>query len=148
MTLFEAPDPPHPADARHFTGPASVTHIDRVVEQPLLNMYRVAFQPSARTAWHAHTGVQVLLVLEGRCRVQKAGEPIREVAAGGAVRIEPGERHWHGATPESPMTHIALNIDTTTEWFEQVGDAEYAGTDRHALRPPPDSPESSERGGR
>jgi quercetin dioxygenase-like cupin family protein len=92
-----------------------------------MNMYRVTFPPSARTAWHAHTGVQLLLIVEGRCRVQKAGEPIQEVAAGGAVRIEPGERHWHGAARDAPMTHLALNIDTTTEWFERVSDAEYAG---------------------
>jgi quercetin dioxygenase-like cupin family protein len=127
MKLFQAHDhPPRPVDAEHFTGPASVAHIDRLVEQPRLNMYRVTFEPSARTAWHIHTGVQLLLVVEGRCRVQKAGEPVQEVSAGGAVRIEPGERHWHGATPDAPMTHLALNIDTTTEWFEQVSDAEYA----------------------
>lgn len=90
-------------------------------------MYRVTFQPSARTAWHAHSGVQLLLVVEGCCRVQKAGEPIQEVAAGGAVRIEPGERHWHGATPDAAMTHLALNINTMTEWFDQVSDAEYTG---------------------
>ena len=69
----------------------------------------------------------MLLVVEGRCRVQKAGEPIQEVAAGGAVRIEPGERHWHGATPDAAMTHLAVNINTMTEWFEQVSDAEYRG---------------------
>ena len=90
-------------------------------------MYRVAFEPSARTAWHVHTGVQVLLIIEGRCRVQKSGEPIHEVVAGGAIRIEPGERHWHGATPDAPMTHLALNINAATEWFDQVTDAEYAG---------------------
>jgi len=129
MKLFQAHDQPaRPADAEHFTGAASVAHIDRLVEQPRLNMYRVTFEPSARTAWHAHTGVQVLLVVEGCCRVQKAGEPVQDVSAGGAVRIEPGERHWHGATPDAPMTHLALNIDTKTEWFEQVSDAEYAQT--------------------
>ena len=128
MKLFHAPDhPSRPADAQHFTGPASVAQVDRLLEQPRMNMYRVTFQPSARTAWHAHSGVQLLLILAGCCRVQKAGEPIQDVAAGGAVRIEPGERHWHGATPEGPMTHLALNINATTEWFEQVSDAEYAG---------------------
>jgi quercetin dioxygenase-like cupin family protein len=71
--------------------------------------------------------VQLLLVIEGRCRVQKRGEALHEVAAGGAIRIEPGERHWHGATPDGPMTHLALNINAATEWFEQVTDATYAG---------------------
>ena len=69
--------------------------------------------------------MQLLLVIEGRCRVQKDGESVQEVTAGGAVRIEPGERHWHGATPDGPMTHLALNIDAATEWFEPVTDAEY-----------------------
>ena len=126
MKLFYAPDhPPRPADVEHFTGPVSVAQINRLSDEPPTNMYRVTFQPSARTAWHAHTGVQLLLVVEGTCRVQKAGEPIHELAAGGAIRIEPGERHWHGATPDAAMTHLALNINTMTEWFEQVSDAEY-----------------------
>lgn len=116
-----------PADPRNFTGRASVARIDRLSDQPTVNMYRVRFEPSARTAWHSHTGVQLLLVIEGRCRVQKAGEAVHEVTAGGAIRIEPGERHWHGATPAAPMTHLALNIDAGTEWFEQVTDAAYAG---------------------
>ncbi|MBI2188494.1 MAG: cupin domain-containing protein [Acidobacteria bacterium] len=125
MRLFPAADHPSaPVDTKHFTGAATMARLDGVAEQPPVNVYRVTFQPSARTAWHAHTGVQVLLVIEGRCRIQKAGEPIQEVAAGGAVRIEPGERHWHGATPDGPMTHLALNIDTTTEWFEKVSEAE------------------------
>jgi len=95
--------------------------------RPEVHMYRVAFQPSARTAWHAHSGIQLLLVVEGRCRIQKDGEPIEEVAAGGAIRIEAGERHWHGATADGPMTHLALNVDAATEWFDKVTDAQYAG---------------------
>jgi quercetin dioxygenase-like cupin family protein len=117
-----------PVDPRNFTGAATVARIDGLVEKPAVNMYRVTFQPAARTAWHAHTGVQLLLVIEGRCRLQKEGEPIQEVAAGGAIRIEPGERHWHGAAPDTAMTHLALNIDAATEWFEKVTDAHYAGS--------------------
>ena len=128
MKVFQSSD--HPAglaDPQNFTGQASVVRMDRLSDQPAVNMYRVTFQPAARTAWHAHTGVQLLLVIEGQCRVQKEGEAIHEVTAGGAIRIEPGERHWHGATPDAPMTHLALNIDAATEWFEQVTDAAYAG---------------------
>ena len=128
MKVFHASDHVASAvDPRNFTGLASVARIERLSDQPSVNMYRVTFQPVARTAWHAHTGVQLLLVIEGRCRVQKAGEPIHEVAAGGAIRIEPGERHWHGATADAPMTHLALNINAATEWYEQVTDAEYHG---------------------
>jgi quercetin dioxygenase-like cupin family protein len=126
MEFFFAVDhPPRPADVEHFTGAATVAQIHGLCAQPSVNLYRVTFQPSARTAWHAHTGVQVLLVLEGCCRVQKAGAPIQDVAAGGAIRIEPGERHWHGATPDAAMTHIALNFNATTEWFEKVSDLDF-----------------------
>ena len=129
MEFFHAADdPPRPADVAHFTGAATVAQIHGLCTQPSVNLYRVTFQPSARTAWHSHTGVQVLLVIEGCCRVQKAGAPIQDVVAGGVVRIEPGERHWHGATPDSAMTHIALNFNATTAWFEKVSDREYAAT--------------------
>jgi quercetin dioxygenase-like cupin family protein len=130
MKLFQARDhQPRPADAEHFTGAVTMARMDPISEQPPVNMYRVTFQPSARTAWHLHTGVQLLLIVEGCCRVQKAGEPVQEVEAGGAIRIEPGERHWHGASPDAPMTHLAINLDTTTQWFERVTDAEYARAD-------------------
>jgi 4-carboxymuconolactone decarboxylase len=128
MKVFQAFDhAADPADPRNFTGRATMARIDRLSDQPTVNMYRVAFEPAARTAWHAHSGVQLLLVIEGRCRVQKEGDAVHEVGAGGAIRIEPGERHWHGAAPHTSMTHLALNIDAVTEWFEQVTDAEYAG---------------------
>ena len=96
-----------------------------VVENPAVNIYRVRFQPNARTAWHTHSGPQLLLIVEGRCRVQKDGEPVQEIESGGAVRIAPGEKHWHGATSAAPMTHIAVNINVTTQWFEQVTDTQY-----------------------
>ncbi len=128
MKLFQpSAHPPNPADPNNFTGSASMARMDGLSAQPTINMYRVAFQPSARTAWHTHSGPQLLLVIEGRCRVQKEGEPIQEVATGGAIRIEPRERHWHGATPDAPMTHLALNVDATTEWFEKVTDLQYDG---------------------
>ena len=75
MKLFDADDHrPQPADPERFSGRASMAHMDRLSEQPAVNMYRVAFEPSARTAWHAHSGVQLLLIIEGRCRVQQEGE--------------------------------------------------------------------------
>ena len=104
-----------------------MARMDGVNASPDINVYRVTFQAGARTAWHTHTGPQLLLVVEGSCRLQKEGEAIQEVSAGGAVRIEPGERHWHGATPDAPMVHLAINIDATTAWFEHVTDEQYAG---------------------
>jgi len=104
-----------------------MARMDGLNEAPRVNMYRVRFQATARTAWHTHSGPQLLLVVEGTCRVQREGEPVRDVSTGGAIRIEPGERHWHGAGPDGPMTHLALNIDATTDWFEKVTDEQYAG---------------------
>jgi quercetin dioxygenase-like cupin family protein len=127
MELFHSRDhQPQPADPLRFSGDATMARMD-LSGRPELHMYRVAFQPSARTAWHAHSGMQLLLVIEGRCRIQKDGEPIQEVAAGGAIRIEAGERHWHGATADAPMTHLALNVDAATDWFEKVTDDQYGG---------------------
>ena len=129
MELFDgAAHPEQPADPKTFTGAATMARFDGLTASPAVNMYRVTFTPSARTAWHVHKGgPQILLVIEGRCRLQKHGEPIREIGTGGGVRIEPGERHWHGATPDGAMTHLALNINSRTEWFDQVTEQEYAG---------------------
>ena len=68
-----------------------------------------------------------MLVTEGTCRFQAEGAPVQEAGAGSVVSIAPGERHWHGATPDAPATHVALNVDATTDWFEKVTDTEYAG---------------------
>ena len=128
MKLFHLPhDAPAPADPANFTGDATLTRLDGVCENPTVNVYRVAFEPGARTAWHSHTGTQLLLIIEGRCRLQKDGEPVQEVDAGGAVCISPGEKHWHGATAGAAMTHLALNIDAATTWLEKVSDQQYDG---------------------
>lgn len=118
---------PQPVDPANFTGDATLARMDGVCSRPHVNAYRVTFQPKARTAWHTHSGPQLLLVVEGRCRLQKAGEPVQEIEAGGMVCIEPGERHWHGAAAGAPMTHVALNIDASTTWLAKVTDAEYRG---------------------
>ena len=91
---------------------------------------RVEFEPAARTAWHTHSGPQILIVINGCCRLQRHGKPLTEIIAGDVVCIEPRERHWHGAAPDSPMTHIAINIDSTTTWLEKVTDTEYVGAFR------------------
>ena len=115
-----------PLDPANFTGTGTLVRMTGVSAGPAVNAYRVGFEAGTRTAWHAHTGTQLLVVTEGTCRCQKEGEPVHEVAGGGIVAIEAGERHWHGATPDAPMTHIALNIDASTTWFEKVSDQEYS----------------------
>ncbi len=116
-----------PSDPNTFVGRARLTRMSDAAAHPQTNIYRVAFEASARTNWHRHTGPQLLQILEGTCRFQKAGEPVHEAAAGDLISIAPGERHWHGAAPTGPMTHVAINIDAKTDWFEPVTDEDYAG---------------------
>ena len=116
-----------PSDPNTFVGRARLTRMNDAAAQPHTNVYRVAFDAGARTNWHSHTGPQLLQILEGSCRFQKDGGPVREAAVGDLISFEPGERHWHGATPDGPMTHAAINIDATTSWFERVAEREYAG---------------------
>jgi quercetin dioxygenase-like cupin family protein len=93
----------------------------------------VTFEPGARTAWHRHPLGQTLIVLSGFGRVQHEGGPIEEIRPGDVVWIPPNERHWHGASPNTAMTHIAIQeaLDgKMVEWLEHVTDAQYAATPR------------------
>lgn len=114
-------------DPNTFTGAGTLVRLDGVCERPSVNAYRVRFEARTRTNWHTHSGTQLLLVVEGTCRFQSEGGAVQEVHAGGIVSIAPGESHWHGATPDAPMTHVALNIDAATTWLEPVTDAQYEG---------------------
>lgn len=90
---------------------------------------QVTFDAGARTAWHTHPVGQTLIVTSGTGRVQFWGGPIQEIKPGDVVLIPPGQKHWHGASPGSPMTHIAVQeqLDgTTAEWHEKVTDEQYA----------------------
>ena len=89
---------------------------------------RVAFEPGARTAWHTHPLGQTLYVVSGVGRIQTKGEPVREIRPGDVVWIPPGEKHWHGGSPTTSMTHIAMQESLNgshASWMEQVTDAEY-----------------------
>lgn len=128
MELFLTADhPQHNADPNTFTGQATIARVDGVSRDPDINVYRVLFQPSARTAWHSHSGQQILLILKGTCYLQREGASIQELSAGDVARVDSGERHWHGASPNEPMVHLAVNVDLTTDWFEQVTDQQYTG---------------------
>lgn len=90
----------------------------------------VTFEPGARTAWHTHPLGQVLIITFGAGRVQREGEPIEEVRPGDVVWFEPGEKHWHGASPATAMSHIAIQeaLDgKAVDWLEHVSDGQYAG---------------------
>ena len=116
-----------PSDPNTFGGRARLTRMNDAADHPPANVYRVAFEAGARTNWHSHTGPQLLQIIEGTCRFPKEGGQVREAVVGDLISIAPGERHWHGAAPNGPMTHIAINIDATTNWFEPVTAEEYAG---------------------
>ncbi len=112
-----------------FTGNAWIDEIALDAEPSRARLYRVSFEPGARTAWHTHPLGQVLHVLAGVGRVQASGQPVMEVHAGDTVRIAPGERHWHGAAPANTMVHLALqevNAEgVEAAWMEHVTDEEY-----------------------
>ncbi|MET7399120.1 cupin domain-containing protein [Dactylosporangium sp. NPDC005572] len=81
----------------------------------------VFFAPGARTFWHHHEHGQILQVLAGRGLICTAGEQPQVIRAGDTVWVPPGERHWHGAAPDSFMTHTAISLGTT-HWAEEVAD--------------------------
>jgi quercetin dioxygenase-like cupin family protein len=90
----------------------------------------VTFESGARTAWHTHPLGQTLIVTAGYGRVQRDGGSIEEIRAGDIVWFEPGEKHWHGASPTTAMTHIAIAemLDgKAVEWMEKVSDEQYGG---------------------
>ncbi|MFD1745773.1 cupin domain-containing protein [Rhizobium helianthi] len=90
----------------------------------------VTFEPGARTAWHTHPLGQTLIVVSGAGLAQREGGPIEEIRPGDVVWFEPGEKHWHGASPTHAMTHIAIqeSLDgKVVDWLEQVSDEDYGG---------------------
>ena len=97
---------------------------------PDASVFRVFFEPGARTNWHTHPEGQILFILTGTCRVGKEDEPPVDVGAGGVVIFAPNERHWHGANPDSYAVHAAVNPAATsgggTDWLEPVTDEQYA----------------------
>jgi quercetin dioxygenase-like cupin family protein len=88
----------------------------------------VTFEPGARTAWHAHPLSQTLIVTDGTGWVQQWGGKIEVIRKGDIVRIPPGQKHWHGATATTSMTHISLverNDGKSADWMEKVSDEQY-----------------------
>jgi quercetin dioxygenase-like cupin family protein len=116
-----------PAD--WFTGQIWMDELG-VLPGPGVRALRVTFSPGARTAWHAHPGGQVLHVVDGAGLVQSAGGPVRRIRPGDTVVSGPGEQHWHGATPDQLMSHIAISVGDPaaggqTVWAEHVSDEDY-----------------------
>jgi quercetin dioxygenase-like cupin family protein len=128
MMIFRGQDVPHGlGDAQSFVGRAHTKKLAQADAMAPVVVYHVEFEPGARTNWHTHSGAQWLLVVEGRIRVQALGQPAHDLAAGDAVVIPPGEKHWHGALPDARGVHFALTVDSTTHWLEPVSDEQYLG---------------------
>lgn len=112
----------------YFTG---TVRIDPLFQAPVparVSGAAVTFEPGARTAWHTHPLGQTLVVTAGFGRVQRWGGPIEEIQPGDVVWFPPGEKHWHGASPTTALTHIAVQEQLdgkNVEWMEQVSDDQY-----------------------
>jgi len=87
---------------------------------------RIKFEAGARTNWHLHSAAQLLLVEEGRGRLQELGEPLRDLPAGQPVLTKPNVLHWHGASPDQAAQQFSV-YSGTLEWKEKVTDEEYSG---------------------
>jgi quercetin dioxygenase-like cupin family protein len=104
--------------------------IKRSGSQPSANSASVTFEPGARTAWHTHPLGQTLIVTSGAGRAQRWGGPVEEIRPGDVVWIPPDEKHWHGASPTTAMTHIAIQekLDgKPVDWLEHVSAEQYEG---------------------
>ena len=111
-----------------FTGTVRIDPLFAPPDPARVSMALVTFEPGARTAWHTHPLGQTLVVLFGLGRVQREGGPVEEIRPGDVVAFAPGEKHWHGASPTTAMTHIAIQeaLDgKQVEWLEKVSDAQY-----------------------
>ena len=116
--------------AEWFTGTVWQEPIIEAQAPARLRAISVRFDPGARTAWHTHPLGQTLYVVAGCGRAQTWGGPVREIRAGDVVWFAPGEKHWHGAGPNTAMTHIAMQeaLDgVAVNWLEHVSDKEFNG---------------------
>ncbi|PJJ60921.1 (R)-mandelonitrile lyase [Hymenobacter chitinivorans] len=114
--------------AQTFTGTVYVYPLVR--DEPAFNCVSssVTFEPGARSHWHTHPAGQILMVTAGVGYYQEKGQPIRLLRQGDVVKAQPGVDHWHGASPQQSLTHIALNVNTekgVVSWGRAVTEQEY-----------------------
>jgi quercetin dioxygenase-like cupin family protein len=114
--------------AAWFTGAVRIDPLFEAPEPARAVGASVTFEPGARTAWHTHPLGQTLIVTAGLGWAQRWGGPVEEIRPGDVVWFPPGEKHWHGATATTAVTHIAVQerLDgRAVDWLEQVDDAQY-----------------------
>ncbi|MBY3130444.1 (R)-mandelonitrile lyase [Rhizobium laguerreae] len=117
-----------PAD--WFTGSVRVDPLFAATNPARAAGASVTFEPGARTAWHTHPLGLTLIVTSGCGRVQREGGPVEKIRSGDVVSFAPAERHWHGASPTTAMTHIAIQEQLdgkVVDWMEHVTDTQYQG---------------------
>ena len=115
-----------PAD--YFTGTVRIDAPFAGEDPARVGGATVTFEPGARTAWHTHPLGQTLLVRSGLGWVQREGGPVEEIRPGDIVWFAPGEKHWHGATSTTAMTHVAIAEKlngSPVDWMEKVTDEQY-----------------------
>ena len=118
-----------PGPENYFTGTVRIDPMFQAEDPGRVAGSHVTFEPGARTAWHTHPAGQTLIVTFGRGRVQREGGPVEEISQGDVVWFPAGEKHWHGAAPDTAMSHIAVQeaIDgEAVTWLEKVSDADYS----------------------
>lgn len=112
-----------------FTGTVRIDPLFLKAEEPArATGASVTFEPGARTAWHSHPLGQTLIVTAGCGRVQREDGPIEKIRPGDVVWFPPGEKHWHGASPTTSMTHIAIQETlegSAADWMEKVSEEQY-----------------------
>ena len=116
--------------AEWFTGNVRIDSLFQPNESTRANGSSVTFEPGARTAWHSHPLGQILIVTAGCGLAQGWGGPIQTIPPGDVVWFAAGEKHWHGATPTTAMTHISIVEQAdgkAADWMEQVSDEQYHG---------------------
>jgi quercetin dioxygenase-like cupin family protein len=114
--------------AEWFTGTVRIDALFQAPEPALVSGASMTFEPGARTAWHTHPLGQTLIVLAGCGWAQHEGGAVEEIRPGDVVWFAPGEKHWHGATPTTAMTHIAIQEKKDgklVDWMEQVSTEQY-----------------------
>ena len=117
--------------AEYFTGNVRIDPLFQAKDPARAVGASVTFEPAARTAWHTHPLGQILIVTAGCGLVQCWGGQTEEIRPGDVVRIQPGEKHWHGARATTAMTHIAIQerLDgKIVDWMEKVNDEQYHGS--------------------
>jgi quercetin dioxygenase-like cupin family protein len=116
------------APADYFTGAVRIDPLIQAPDPARVVAVNVTFEPGARTAWHTHPLGQTVIVTSGCGWAQRWGGPVEEIRPGDVVWFPPGEKHWHGATATTAMTHIAIQEQLdgkTADWMEEVSDEQY-----------------------